>query len=185
MDTGFNNATLPSPPTGIIVREYHYRHRLRVRYLPAAQHQPNCSRWVEAPVYAVQLPVSDNIYHVFNDGVGGAFQSLRELRLLQLAEVVDDDGRMVPYEKGAGEGCAWVIDPATGTARQPPAEECAPAATARIPTRCSPKKEPWCRKGALVSADRASAPILLALPGSNLNVKQWRHLYQAITDNRM
>lgn len=71
--------------------QYQY---LPVQYLPAAEHQPKCRAWVEKPTYLVQTQMSDNIWHCWNEGIGGAFQTLRELGLLPLATVVDDEGTM-------------------------------------------------------------------------------------------
>ena len=76
-----------------------------------------------------------------------------------------------------------MVDPATGKAHEPEPGACGPRRTPLPRPRCDPAAEAWCRRGAVVSADRGAAPVLLAHRGTNLTGVKWSHFYRGITDD--
>jgi hypothetical protein len=91
-----SNTTSPRPPTMIVIKgdlhttKWYY---LPVKYVRADELQPRCKAWVEKPSYLLQVRYSYNIWHTWNEGLMGFFQSLREQGALPLVQV-DEEGNM-------------------------------------------------------------------------------------------
>jgi len=180
VDTILNNASSRTLPTTTLMRDAidgSYR-TLDINYLPAKDHQPQCSRWIDTPTYVVQVQHNENIWHVWTDGVMGAFQTLREQGLLPLAQV-DAYGGVTEYLEGLGDGCPWMINPETKLSKQ--MDSCREKTGIVTVDRCSPEENSWCREG-VVSFNRSSGPILLLFKGTDI-VEKWSHMYEAVSED--
>lgn len=182
VDTIFNNATSRELPTMTMMREgingtYRY---LKIDYLPAEEAQPTCTQWIEKPVYVVQLQHNENIWHVWTDGLMGAFQTLREQGLLPLAQV-DADGRVAEYSEGVGDGCQWILDQETKKSSQEYPGLCRPRTGLVKQTRCDLEAEYWCKEGVVV-VDPKNSPMLLMFNGTEI-LDKWEHMYYAISQD--
>jgi len=63
-------------------------------------------------------------------------------------------------------------------------EECPQRTSHFVPLKkCKPSRDAWCRKGAIVAADRTTAPVLLAFKGTELESNRWRYYYDALSDD--
>jgi hypothetical protein len=182
-------------PTAIFHRDIHQRqhHYLNISYTRVGIFQQDehlrreplrqCSRWETRPVYVMQVPHPFNVWHVWNDALQGAYQTLREEGHLPLALVHDDGTTMEEYTEGLDEECHWKIDVyGNGSAYRP--TECL-AKVGVLPKRsleCSFKFDEWCRPG-VVAYNRSSGPIILMAKGSIWPDRKWRHMFTALSDD--
>jgi hypothetical protein len=166
-----------SPSLSVIT---HHRYYIPVVYEPASKKQPRCTSWVDPPAYMLQARYSYNIWHTWNEGLMGGFQTLRELGHLPLASV-GPGGVLSEITDGMGDGCPYEWDPAAQRVVQP--ESCPPRYGLLERDRCDPDTEAWCREGAVVSVRRyANGPVILPYTASSL-VNIWAHLYHAMTQD--
>lgn len=95
-----------------------------MEYVPASRHQPSCTSWVDTATFLLQVRYTYNIWHTWNEGLMGMFQTLRELGLLPLA-AVGPNGELEEILDGmGGAACPWEYDHVADRAVQP--EECEP-----------------------------------------------------------
>jgi len=178
------NTTTAQLPTMIVLKgdlhntQWFY---LPVEYLPATEHQPNCASWINRMAYLLQVRYSYNVWHTWNEGLMGIFQTLRELGQLPMASV-GPDGKLEEILDGMlGEDCAFVYDHSQD--KVVPETHCAPRTGLLERTQCDPKKELWCKPGAVVSARRASGgPIIVPYTASSV-MNVWAHLYSSMTQD--
>jgi hypothetical protein len=175
------NTTSPEPPTMIVLKGDLHNTKwfyLPIEYLPATEHQPQCVNWVDQVAYLLQVRYSYNIWHTWNEGLMGLFQTLRELGQLPLASV-GAGGAMEEIIDGMGEGCPWAWDPLMKQVRQE--TSCSPRSGLLERTRCDPATERWCRQGAVVSARRETGgPVIVPYTASSV-MNVWAHLYSSMT----
>ena len=177
-------------PTAIYHRDINQKqeHYLNISYTHVqeiSQKLPvlrKCTHWETRPVYLMYVPHPYNVWHVWNDALMGAYQTLREQGHLPLADI-QQDGTMIEYTEGLEEECHWKIDLyGNGTAYRP--STCLPK-TGLLPKlkprKCSPAFDQWCRPG-LVAYNRSSGPILLMAKGSIWPDRKWRHMFTAISE---
>ena len=175
-----NMRKLAVPPLlPVSIRAFGTRGLVNISYLrPSAWEQPQCKRWEERPVYVLYTPHSNNIWHMLNDALMGAFQTLREEGLLPLAEI-DGDGNMQEYTDDLEEACPMVH--VVGEENKPyRLKKCRPKKGLFSPHKCSPEKDAWCRPG-LVAVNRTSGPILLLGPNADAPLNKWSHLFRAVS----
>ena len=178
------NTTTPQLPTMIVLKgdlhntQWFY---LPVEYLPATEHQPKCASWINPMAYLLQVRYSYNIWHTWNEGIMGIFQTLRELGQLPMASV-GPDGNLEEITDGMlGEDCAFVYDDVQQ--KVVPEAECAPRTGLLERTTCDPKTELWCKPGAVVSARRAKGgPVIVPYTASSV-MNIWAHLYSSMTQD--
>jgi hypothetical protein len=181
-DTVHGNATVSVYPTVTMYtlngkdREY-----LNINYMHAnsTATQPRCKRWEDRPVYVLYMPHASNIWHMLNDALLGVFQTLREERLLPLAEI-DEEGNMVELTSGVELKCQRVFDLNGWNSYR--RAECRNATGLIMQTKCDRKVDEWCRPG-VTAVQRGSdkGPILLLAQGSKKPLEKWRHLFRAIS----
>lgn len=115
------NTTSPDPPTMMVIKgdlhssKWYY---LPIEYVPASEQQPVCKDWIEKPAFLLQVRYSYNIWHTWNEGLMGLFQTLREHGQLPMVNI-DDEGNIDEIEQGMGDGCPWEYDVLQGKAIQP------------------------------------------------------------------
>lgn len=174
------NTTDPAPPTMLVIKgdlhteKWYY---LPIEYLPASQHQFVCKSWIEKPAYLLQVRYSYNIWHTWNEGLMGLFQTLREHGHLPLVNI-DADGNMHEIAQGQGGGCPWEYDPVSQEAWQP--TDCDPREGLIDRERCDPKTESWCRQGVMSYRRSEGGPIIVPYTASSV-MNVWAHLYSAMT----
>jgi hypothetical protein len=181
VDTIFNNGTNMHLPTTTMMRhaengKYSY---IKWHYNPASKKQPSCRKWVDRPTYLVQMQHSTNIWHVWNEGIQAAFQTLREQGLLPLVEV-DERGYGREYVDDLDlEGCTWIIDQDTLAPRR--------LASCRMKTGQIPDGP--CTTGILKDCSpgvhsyfREDGPVLWLAKGMGVT-KTWQHMFKAISSN--
>ncbi|KAL4550286.1 hypothetical protein Ndes2526B_g08441 [Nannochloris sp. 'desiccata'] len=177
------NTTTPQLPTMIVLKgdlhntQWFY---LPVEYLPATEHQPKCASWINPMAYLLQVRYSYNIWHTWNEGIMGIFQTLRELGQLPMASV-GPNGKLEEITDGMGEDCAFVYDHLQE--KVVPEPHCAPRTGLLERTKCDPKTELWCKPGAVVSARRAGGgPVIVPYTASSV-MNVWAHLYSSMTQD--
>jgi Glycosyltransferase 61 len=177
------NTTTPQLPTMIVLKgdlhntQWFY---LPVEYLPATEHQPQCASWINPMAYLLQVRYSYNIWHTWNEGLMGIFQTLRELGQLPMASV-GPNGKLEEITDGMGEDCAFVYDHLQG--KVVPEPKCPPRTGLLERSNCDPKTELWCKPGAVVSARRAGGgPIIVPYTASSV-MNVWAHLYSSMTQD--
>lgn len=181
VDTIFNNGTNKKLPTVTMMRhaqnsKYVY---LRWNYMHASKRQPKCKRWVERPTYLIQMQHSQNIWHVWNEGIMASFQTLRENGLLPLVQV-DEHGHVTEYIDDLGcVDCPWEID--QNNLKQKQIEHCRKKKGVIEPTSCSPGTDEWCKPG-VHSYYREDGPLLWLAKDMGVT-KQWSHMFHAISTN--
>ena len=175
------NTTSPKLPTMIVLKGDLHNTKwfyLPVEYLPADQQQPKCTTWVEPMAYLLQVRYSYNIWHTWNEGLMGLFQTLREQGQLPLA-AVGEGGSMEEITDGMGEGCPYRYDPTLLKVVQE--EKCPPRSGLLAKERCDPGTDTWCRPGAVVSVRRDSGgPVIIPFTASSV-MNVWAHLYSSMT----
>lgn len=186
MDLIGSNTSRPTPPTMVILRGEVYgvkAYELPVRYRRVSDADaPTCRGWVQAPAYLLHVRYANNIWHNWNEGLMGAFQTMRELGWLPLAQV-DSHGHMRPVTEGAAARksapCGWTWEPARNRSG-PAACELREAVEVEV-TRCDDKNTAWCREGIVsYAAHVGRAPVLLGYTGSAFE-HPWRHMYEDVT----
>lgn len=175
------NATGAGLPTvSWYKRSEHVNGVLKIEYLHAnsTENQPKCTQWIDRPVFLLHTPHFRNIWHILNDALMGAFQTLREERVLPLAEI-DEEGNMREYLDDLEESCLRKYDVNGRHSYRP--TECRARSGYINQTRCNPSKDSWCRPG-LVSVNRDyKGPILLLAQHSAMPIHKWRHFFNAVT----
>lgn len=131
-------------------------------------------------MYLLQVPHTQNSWHVWNDGLMGAFQTLREEGLLPLAEV-DAEGNMVEHIDDLEEECPWEYE-IGGNGEPHRGSECRPRHGVISQTRCDPLTEAWCRSG-LVAVNATNGPILLLANGTEQPEEKWRGMFLSISED--
>ncbi len=177
------NTTTPQLPTMIVLKgdlhntQWFY---LPVEYLPATEHQPQCASWINPMAYLLQVRYSYNIWHTWNEGIMGIFQTLRELGQLPMASV-GPNGRLEEITDGMGEDCAFIYDHSQEKVIREP--RCTPRTGLLERSKCDPKTELWCKPGAVVSARRAGGgPVIVPYTASSV-MNVWAHLYSSMTQD--
>ena len=177
------NATLHEPPTMIVLKGDLHNTKwfyLPVEYLSSEEHQPRCTAWIEPLAYLLQVRYSYNIWHTWNEGLMGIFQTLRELGQLPLASV-GPDGVMQELIDGMGDSCPYSLN--TSIDRVEPLRECSKRKGLLHRTKCDPVTERWCRDGAVVSTRRSGGgPIIVPYTASSV-MNIWAHLYSSMTED--
>jgi Glycosyltransferase 61 len=149
-----------------------------------------CTCWETRPVYLMYVPHPYNVWHVWNDALLGAYQTLREEGHLPLARIYED-GRMEEYTEGLDEECHWKIDLyGNGTSYRP--EKCRTKTgilpeknkikSSRSSYKCSPDYDDWCRPG-VVAFNRSNGPIILLAKGTIWPDRKWRHMFTALSED--
>ena len=175
-----------------VKRQYIYvcRHYIPIDYIsvndnPDEEQRINCPNRISQTAYLLQVRFSYNIWHTWNEGIMGVFQTLRELGKLPLA-VVGDDGLLAEVHDGTGSSedhCPWVFNHTLGKSQRQPS-----CIKENIPsnTFCDPVVDTWCEVGSTFSVHRnrgAQSPLILTFtPESTKNV--WSHLYDSISLNQ-
>ncbi|KAL4441531.1 hypothetical protein ABPG77_002035 [Micractinium sp. CCAP 211/92] len=170
------NATEPRLPSMIVIKGEVQRQKwyyLPVKYTTAPL---SCSAWTKKPTYFLQVRYSYNIWHTWNEGLMGAFQTLREQGLLPLAQV-DEQGNMREVTEGLSSECPTIWDEVLNGTR--PEDECAQRLGVVKGTRCDFKTQPWCRPG-VVSYRRFDGPIILPYTAASV-MNRWAQVYDAMT----
>lgn len=141
-----------------------------------------CPNRITLTAYLLQVRYSYNIWHTWNEGIMGIFQTLREIGRLPLA-LVGEHGKLTELTDGMGSKpgeCPWVYDHKLN--RSIRMENCDTITWENFET-CDPSKDSWCRPGAVFSMARVleeQSPLILTFtPGSTKNV--WSHLYESIS----
>jgi hypothetical protein len=193
-----------TPPTAIhhrdiIQKQEHYLnisyHRIEIfQQDEHLRKEPlrKCSRWETRPVYVMYVPHPYNVWHVWNDALMGAYQTLREEGHLPLA-LIHEDGSMEEYTEGLDEECHWTMDLyGNGTSYQP--KNCLPrrgrlpkpptnfASSKGSPLKCSPAFDDWCRPG-VVAFNRGSGPIILMAKNTTWPDRKWQHMLTALSED--
>ena len=190
------DAVLPSIAT--------YRRSSKDQYSFQIQYsagQPlQCARgWEERPVYVVFTPHHTNIWHILNDALIGAFQTLREEGLLPLLEIGDVGGgsRVSAYiEDVQQRHCP----PPTDNSELPSTMPCLhagydDAGTTTYPCSllkdgdldeiasyvCNGRATNPRLNSLLVAANRTRGPILLLGKGSPVPPLKWMHWFKAVS----
>jgi hypothetical protein len=181
-DTVHGNATLSLYPTVTMYTLFGKTpHALNINYMHAnsTAAQPKCKRWEDRPVYLLYMPHAANVWHMLNDALMGLFQTLREERLLPLAEI-DEQGNMVEITSGVELKCPRVFDLRGWTSYR--RAECRNATGQITQKTCDLKVDEWCRPGvAAVQRSSDKGPILLLARGSHKPMEKWRHLFRAVS----
>lgn len=179
------NISRPELPTVFVIKgdkvqgtKWFY---LPIEYVSAADRQPMCTSWVNPLAYLLQVRYSYNIWHTWNEGLMGLFQTLRELGQLPLA-AVGPNGELTEITDGMGaDGCPWVYDFKTSQVMQQ--TRCPPRDGLLERDRCDPRVDPWCTEGAVVSVRRSiGGPIILPYTASSV-VNIWSHLYSSMSSD--
>ena len=148
--------------------------------------QPRCRRWETRPVYVMQSPHPENIWHVLNDASISAFQTLREEGLMPLVRV-GEDGSVREYVDDLEDECPWEIDRDDGAAVSQPyrMSECRRTKGVIKQTTCSPQTERWCRPGVVAPyrADPTLGPIILLQNMSEKPYPKWKATFDAISQD--
>lgn len=177
------NTTSPQYPTMIVLKgDLHNTawFYLPVEYLPATEHQPKCASWIEPMAYMLQVRYSYNIWHTWNEGIMGLFQTLREQGVLPLASV-GPGGVYSEITDGMGEGCPFAYDPELQRVVQE--KSCAPREGLLEKSTCNSETDSWCIEGAVVSPRRAGGgPIIVPYTASSV-MNVWAHLYSSMTQD--
>lgn len=145
---------------------------------------PQCSKYEDDTAFLLQVRYSYNIWHTWNEGLMGIFQTLREIGKLPLA-AVGPKGELSEVTSGMGGAeCPWVFDYRSNRAVR--GKKCSKRQK-MIPAKqkCNMQTESWCREGAVFSFNRNSsnAPLILKFtPESTMNV--WSHLYDSMTSKQ-
>lgn len=117
---------------------------------------------------------------MFNDALMAAFQTLREERLLPLAEI-DEEGNMSEYINDLEEKCPRKYDingiPRYSTYRP---EVCRARTGYITQTQCDRTNQKWCQPG-LVAVNRTQGPILMLTMRHAFPLIRWRHLFKAVS----
>lgn len=170
------NSTQPKLPTMIVIKGEVQREKwfyLPVKYTLAPS---NCAAWTNKPTYFLQVRYSYNIWHTWNEGLMGAFQTLRDQGLLPLVQV-DDSGNMREVTEGLSPQCPLMYDPDSNTTR--PEDTCVQRLGVVKGTHCDPKNQAWCRPG-VVSYRRFDGPIILPYTAASV-MNRWAQVYDAMT----
>ena len=111
-----------------------------------------------------------------------AFQTLREARLLPLAQI-DEEGNMKEYLTDLEEKCPrqYHINGIPRYSSYRP-EECRARGGYITQTKCDLEKDKWCRPG-LVAVNRTKGPILLLTLKHVIPLVRWRHLFKAVSED--
>eukprot|EP00887_Chlorella_sp_A99_P006086 scaffold22.g6086.t1 len=175
------NLTRPSLPNTIVIKGEVKRqlwYHLPVKYLNARRNEAQCNGWIDKPVYLLQARYSYNIWHTWNEGLMGVFQTLREQGYLPLVQV-DSEGNMREVTEGMGPTCPLVWDAAAnGTVPDP---DCAPRSGVVAEATCDIKNQAWCREG-VVSYAQFNGPMVLPYSASSV-MNKWSQIYVAMTDD--
>ena len=185
IDSITGHYTDPMLPTSIYYRnthtfEYNY---LDIEYYHASVGgvQPQCNGWEERPVYLLQVPHTENSWHVWNDGIIGAFQTLREEGLLPLAEI-DAEGNMVEHTADLKEECPWEYEiNGDGVPFRRP--ECRPRRGVITQSKCSPLVDDWCRSGLVAINAHTDGPVLLLANGTEQPEDKWRGMFLSVSED--
>ena len=181
IDAVHPNATGAGLPTvSLYKRSDRVFGNLKIEYLHAnsSENQPLCKRWEERPVFLLHTPHFRNVWHILNDALMGAFQTLREERILPLAEI-DEQGNMKEYIEDLEESCLRKYDVNGHHSYRP--KECRARSGYINQTKCNPAKESWCRPGLVSVTREKKGPILLLAQHSNMPLDKWLHFFEAIT----
>jgi hypothetical protein len=173
------NTTSPLPPTMLVIKgDVHHQkwYYMPVKYVSSSQPAP-CRGFVDKPTYFLQVRYSYNIWHTWNEGLMGAFQTFRELGYLPLVQI-DDEGNMREVLEGmGGERCLPIVDPVTKAVTIP--SHCPAKTGVLLERKCDIKNQAWCRPG-VVSYQRDADPIILPYTAASV-VNVWAHMYDAMT----
>jgi hypothetical protein len=171
-------------------KNYVCRHYIPIDYISVndnlgEEQGIQCPIRIRQTAYMLQVRFSYNIWHTWNEGIMGLFQTLRELGKLPLA-VVGDNGLLAEVHDGTGSSedqCPWVFNHTLGKSHRQ--SSCIKESVASN-VFCRPKVDTWCELGSTFSVHRnhgAQSPLILAFtPESTKNV--WSHFYDSISLNQ-
>ncbi|KAL6781333.1 hypothetical protein ACKKBG_A10715 [Auxenochlorella protothecoides x Auxenochlorella symbiontica] len=176
------NSTTPDLPTKLVIKGEVtgiLTYYMNVSYVPAAEEQPVCKGWIEKPAYLLQVRYASNIWHSWNEGLAGIFQTLRELGYLPLVQI-DAEGYMREVVEGMGGAeCAAEYDPVTKTVR--PGKTCTKKGLVKE-RRCDPKNQAWCTPGVVSYRRFDGAPLIVYYTDASVH-NRWRHMYYSMTED--
>ena len=188
LDIVTNNGTIrdPSLPTTIMVRAGHLQsyHYMNIRYVASDQEQPECTKWEHRPTYLLTMQHNENIWHAWNDGLLGAFQTLREQGLIPLAEI-DNNGNIREYVDDLDPECPRLIEPQGDRSMAVVRDEGCRQRVGVVGTEqtwCDPTKYLWCREGLVALNSSKTGPVLLPFKGIDV-IPQWEHLFRSMSSD--
>lgn len=165
------------------------RHYMPIDYIPVSDVEeflPKCSGTVSDVAFLLQVRYSYNIWHTWNEGIMGIFQTLREVGRLPLA-LVGKGGQLSELFDGMGgsESCPWIYDHAINKSVRPETCDRMPQLL-KAGATCDVDRDVWCREGSVFSYARSDpdhSPLILTFtPESTKNV--WSHLYDSISQKQ-
>ena len=184
MDAVHGNHTEPLyPSVAMYTMKSTTKHYVRIKYVAAGPEvaPPACQRWEERPVYLLYTPHPTNVWHMLNDALMGAYQTLREEGLMPLAQI-DSQGNMQEFTEDLDTRCY----PENKIGQRTPfiPEQCNERfnLTTTAITNCNPATQQWCRPG-LVAVNRTNGPIFLKAKYSDGPLSKWKHFYDAVSED--